>query len=297
MSEDAKSEFDRLREEVTALKNEITVQKELAPIRGAAEIEKLRGETTALKNELVLQKEFAALRGQVTLELSYIKWAAGIAGLVLSLAAFFGYRTWQELTESVRRKADQAIDEVSARTYELSRGFALADTSRPREAIPFLEAAYERNHYDEPVVIAFISALEDAEEWDRGIVVINQLRSDPIRFKAFRNGLLYNNVGSLLLSKGLVEPTHVPDAAMMLQLSIDRFGPEDVDRKYPLWNFARYWIAKGDVTKARDYLEKSGWAKSNAFNDIKNDLWFKLLPAPRKGELEKLWVGAGKPKM
>jgi len=255
-------------------------------------IEKLREETAALKNELALQKEFAALRGQVTLELSRIKWAAAFAGLVLSVTAFFGYRTWQDVTESVRRKADQAIDDVSARTYELARGFALADSSRSREAIPFLDAAFERNHYDEPVAVAYLSALEDADEWDRGIVVINQLRSDPVRFKAFRKGLLYNNVGSILLSKGLVEPSHLADAATMLQLSIDRFGPEDADRKYPLWNFARYWLIKGDVTRARDYLEKSGWARSNALHDIKTDSWFKLLPASRKGELEKLWVDA-----
>ena len=93
-------------------------------------LDDVRAELIRLKEDLDVQKEIAALRMEVTLQLSYFKWAAGTAAVVLGVISFFGFRVWSDLTASARKASEKQIGEMRERYSNLSRGFSLVDSGR-----------------------------------------------------------------------------------------------------------------------------------------------------------------------
>jgi hypothetical protein len=147
----------------------------------------IEAELAQLRQQFDLYKAFADLRHDVTLQLNYFKLVGASGVILVAVLSFFGFKEWKDVRESAEAK----IVEVSKQSYDLARGFSLSDNGREAEAIEPLERAYERNHFDGPVVRTLLADLEHLGDSKRSLQIVKDLRSDNHRFDNFSDPVVY----------------------------------------------------------------------------------------------------------
>ena len=268
-------------------------------------LESIQAQLTQLKSTLDLQKDIATLRAELTLQLSYFKWAAWTAGVILAVVGFFGVKAWNDLTGTVQRAHEKQLAEMQDRYSNLSRGFSLVDSGRTGAAIPYLIPLYEANRYDDPVVRALLFALSDLNDCEEGLRRVKEIRQDEVRFLRFKDPQIFNFTGIILRDCSVSDRTAIEEARKLFDLSLNRLSADDPERRFPLFGLFTYYLAKGDLQTAEKYLQnastitedypppvetllKESWAKKILQNHEPNaDKLKPLLDGVRKSSQQK----------
>ena len=190
------------------------------------------------------------------------------------------------------------LSEMSDRYSNLSRGFSLQDSRRSAEAIPYLKALYDSNHYDEPVIRAYFEAMDGVADCDALLGRYKELSSVTSKFDAIKDPAVFNTLGFTLRNCGALNPIALPLAKSTVELSLQRYPKSDLFRRYPLYNLFTLAFIEGDLARAKNYIEDSATIVEDYPKDIeetKKEVWFPALMKKRPTadkELAVLWNDA-----
>lgn len=217
----------------------------------------LAAELSRLKKDLDVQKEIAALRMEVKLQMSYFKWVGWSVALVVTISGFLGFRAWNDLTTSARSLYEKQLGEMQDRYSNLSRGFSLTDSGRTLDAVPYLLPLYESNRYDEPVLRALFYALIENNDCEEGLRRLNEVRQDDARFMRIKDAQIFSQAGTLLRNCSMDNAQALEDARRWFELSLRRSNADDPQRRYPLYGLFTYYFISHDLKTAERYLQEA----------------------------------------
>lgn len=254
----------------------------------------VRMELSRLRKDLDVQKELAALRMEVTLQLSYFKWAAWTVGACLAVLGFLGVKAWTDLTGSAQKLYEKQLGEMQERYSNLSRGFSLVDSGRTQQAMPYLTPLYEANRYDDPVVRALLYALHDLNDCQEGLRRVKELRQDEARFLRFKDPHIFNFAGIFLRDCSSDNRQALEEARQLFELILKRQSADDPERRFGLYSLFTYHAILGNLQAAESYLQNASSIQEDypPMDGMRTDPWFKALRQRDDSlakKLESLW--------
>jgi len=252
-----------------------------------------------LKQESEFRHEFDSLRQDVHLELSRLRWiATGVVALI-GLLGFFGYKDWRDLRGKALDELTSKITEIRDYQYDLTKGLTLSDTNRDSEAVTYLSRCFEKDPYDEVVLKSLFASMDAYENPDAGDRYLSVLRKDQNKFNNFKDAFTYSNIAWYMFNRAAVDEKYLDEAFVLMKKALQISSQSnEFTRQWVFYNLWRYFLIKGDTTKAQENLDlalrianPSYWKLENV---IKED-WFVRFSASRpnmKAETEKMWKTA-----
>jgi hypothetical protein len=247
---DAHHNLAELNARIDALQADLTSKQEIA-----SALSELRGAVKSIDDKIALSDRFAKIEEEheswKTLA-KYIIITVAILGFFGSiLGAFLGYLGYNSLDKYLARQVDKRF----AYAEELGYGLSLAP-KQPTFAIPHLLRCFQEKPFDEPLLIALLSATDNADDWDTQRTIVQELRKHPNRLESFSDPLTYNNLGIAELNLGFEDASHFARAREAFERGILIAAS---NRQETVWylhtNLWRYYLSSNDIQHAKQEVE------------------------------------------
>jgi len=231
----------------------------------------------SLQKQLEQSKTIAALDFEVKSQFERLKWlgvavtvSLTIAGTVLGIV---GFRSVDDYVKGVRSEINAKLDRISSFYYDFTKGNALVAAGNAAEAVPYLKRCFEQERSDESVIIPLLSALDSADDWQQGIQVVQQLKSDRAKFAKFKNPFTHINIGIIQLQAALEQGTSTDEVISSLGTAQRMTTNDDFEGlKYVYLNLWLCNMARGEAAQAQQAIDRIKLLPS----EIKVDDWEKV---------------------
>jgi hypothetical protein len=228
----------------------------------------------ALEEKLKLKDEFAKLREEVNGKFLFFQWSAAAITVIAGLLAGFGLKSVSDYAKTIKTEVSSRLDTIESYYYEFSRGVALTDTGEAKEALPHFRFCFsqEAGRYDEGLLIPFLKAIDEADDWEEATDVIGTLKSDQKKYDAIKSPWVWGNLASLEIQIGVKNPESLQEGRMSLgkfEALADPSDPEMLRARFFLhWMLS---LCDNKVSEAKEYVSKIGSLPKS----VKIDSWDK----------------------
>jgi hypothetical protein len=267
-------DIEELKQRVSVLQSEITSKQETNTA-----ISELRESVKLIEQKLVLTDRLLKIEQEQDNWRRLAKCVSVTVAIVALGAGIFGVYSVHKFFEDQGKYLKEQADKRLAFAADLSYGLALAD-KQPTFAIPYLLRCFLERPFDEPIVIALLSAADNADDWATLRTATEELRKHPAKVASFTDALTFNNIGLAELDLVFEDPSHMARAKEFFEKGI-QIAP--ADRQDVLWylhsNFWRYYLMADDLQRAQQEAESArrfdppsntdDWAKASQW------LWFR----------------------
>ncbi len=263
----------------------------------SADVASLRKENIKLREKLLSlrEKELFELKERLTELALHFKVVAGIATLVVAIAAVFGIKQYADLDKVIGSTIAEKIDKSLGYYDQFSRAATQSNNGLCGIAIPQFKELMSKRADDELVFLNLVNCLIEIEDFDEAYRVIAKAREQNFLPRRFVHVLTYNNSGFAVLVKSLRD-SNLEREALELLTRAEQIGVAENSPDLPvvLHNLSYYFLAVGNLDRAKVYAQRFtelDAGESLWRTDAKRN-WFKTLEKKHpsvRSELQKLY--------
>ncbi len=209
--------------------------------------EQLKAQAEDLSKQLAISQQLSTVQTQ----LGYFKITGVALGFILTIAAFFGVKNFNDVVNTATRGLYTRVEQNG----DFAEGATLAQVHDYSDAIPHLVRSLEKDPYDEAILIQLLDAYAQTERWEESTNLVDRLQEDQRRFSGLRNPLTYNNMAASEIRHGLYDPKSLEQGYQHLKTALQLANQDDSELHGWIYlNFWDYWLVKGDLQQAKAYV-------------------------------------------
>lgn len=181
-----------------------------------------------LGERLKLGEEFAKLREDVNKKFLFFRWSA-VA--IVVVGGIIGVKSVSDYTNTVKAQITGRLDHIESYYYELLRGSALLSNGQSKASLSHFRWCFDQpdNHYDEGLLVPFLNALDEADDWEQASQVMRMLKEDFKKYDSIKSPWVWGNLASLQIQMSLEDEKLLPEAHESLHRYEYWADPNDVD--------------------------------------------------------------------
>jgi tetratricopeptide (TPR) repeat protein len=239
----------------------------------AEDVEKLRRDNVALQEKLLVLREtdILNLKDQIS-DLKQRLWLiTTIVAVVVGVATFFGVRQYRDLQALIRDSFKEQLDKSFGYYDKFMRARVLAGDNKFKAAEVSFQELWNMKPDDELVFVGLIDCLIQQQNIDGACALAEKAESSGTFPRKCQGVLCFNNPGYAFLVRDIDQPAKLDKALRLLKQAEEQGNrDEDPDRLYPLFNLALYYVAIGDMSRARAYaarwreLDNAPWVEPSS---------------------------------
>jgi tetratricopeptide (TPR) repeat protein len=218
----------------------------------------------ALEDRIKLKDELATFREsmntkfeRVNAKFLFLQWTAAAVAVVASILGTLGLKSANDYISATKNEMLQRLDHVSSYYYDFSRGVALGSSGQWKEALPHLRRCFDQDHYDEGLLVPYLEALDEADDWEQAADIIGTLRDQPKRYLAIKSPWVWSGLANLQIQMGVEKEAFSSEGRECLTRFERLADPEDPDMLRAL--YIQHWmlaLRNRNVLEARAYIDK-----------------------------------------
>jgi hypothetical protein len=266
----------QLHQEIAALEAKLNANSELQRLA-----------LNEVQERLKLKEEFTKFREEANGKFLFYRWSTVAVLTVGGFLGWLGYKSVDDYITAAKTRLTAGLDRTSSFYYDYSHGTALLASGDFKDALPYLRRSFEQNNYDEGVLISYLDALDQADDWEQAYGVLTNLKSHTTEYMGLTNPWSWGNMSSLEIQMSLEHSDLLADAIQNLGRFERLVSPEDADMLRAL--YYQHWmlaLSKHDLKTADEYIAKllalpsytkvDSWSKVQQWRFIKTGIEKKL---------------------
>jgi len=262
------------------------------------EIAKIRQDCLDVRDKLVTlrEKDLLELREKISglgLKLMIITAIAVIAGI-------FGIKQYTDLQGLVDKTFKHQFEQTFGYYDKLMHAISLTQDSKFKPAESAFRELFESRPNDEVVFYKLIDCLIQQGDYKGAEAIVEEAKKGGLLPRKCQTVLSFNNAGYALLVVNIDQPARLDESFGLLQRA-EQIGTiqNDPDILYPLYNLALYYVAIGDINKARLYASRWRTLDDSEYKEPSREEWFQRLQKNRPSaakELREIFAKPSEPK-